>query len=174
MFDLVDAFRAWIRRRDAGLCRYGRRRWRRAVRSSSAAGIRPQACGRLSPPARAACHSLPADVGRTGLARITLVVIGAALTWFVLDASSRRDLAVERRQLDARVLDLTARALVPGSALACLDASAGDTVEASCENALFATRRRSPPPYPMSPCARAARRPEQFCPPRRHELQSPH
>ncbi len=77
--------------------------------------------------------------GRTGLARITLVLIGAAVTWFVLDASSRRDLAVERRQLDARVLDLTARALVPGSALACLDAGAGDTVEASCENALFAT-----------------------------------
>src|SRR5712671_5816268 len=36
--------------------------------------------------------------GRTGLARITLLLIGAAVTWFILDTSSRRDLAAERRQ----------------------------------------------------------------------------
>ena len=34
---------------------------------------------------------------------------------------------------------MTARAIMPGSALACLDALAGDAVENSCEKALFAT-----------------------------------
>jgi hypothetical protein len=44
-----------------------------------------------------------------------------------------------RQALDARALELAGRALAPGSALACLDASAGETVEAACEKALFAT-----------------------------------
>ena len=35
--------------------------------------------------------------------------------------------------------ELTTRAVMPGSALACLDGSAGELVEASCEKALFAT-----------------------------------
>jgi len=34
---------------------------------------------------------------------------------------------------------MTKHALMPGSALACLDASAGELVEAACEKALFAT-----------------------------------
>ncbi|MEA2937339.1 MAG: hypothetical protein QOC56_843 [Alphaproteobacteria bacterium] len=74
-----------------------------------------------------------------GLARMALILMGAGVTWFVLDGPSRRDLAAERRALESRVLDLTARALMPGSALACLDGAAGDTVEASCEKALFAS-----------------------------------
>src|SRR5712691_458985 len=77
--------------------------------------------------------------GREGprgiLACIALVLVGATSTWFMLDGSNRRDLAAERRALDARALDLTMRAIMPGSALACLDASAGDTVEGSCEKA---------------------------------------
>src|SRR5581483_5658802 len=41
--------------------------------------------------------------------------------------------------LDARASELSARALMPGSALSCLDALAGEAVEASCEKALFAS-----------------------------------
>ena len=35
--------------------------------------------------------------------------------------------------------DLATRALAPGSALACLDTIAGETVENACEKALFAS-----------------------------------
>jgi hypothetical protein len=71
--------------------------------------------------------------------RVALVLFGAGTAWFVLDLWMQRDLAAERRALEARAFELTARALMPGSALACLEAGAGDTVEASCEKALFAT-----------------------------------
>ena len=74
-----------------------------------------------------------------GLARLALVLIGASVTLVFFDGSAKRDLAAERRALDARALDLLTRAALPGSALACLDAVAGDTVEASCEKALFVT-----------------------------------
>jgi hypothetical protein len=43
----------------------------------------------------------------------------------------------ERETLEARAFDLTARTLVPGSALACLDAGAGDAVEDACEKSVF-------------------------------------
>ena len=79
-------------------------------------------------------------IGSIGaVVRVVLVLFGAALAWFIFDGWSRRELAVERRALDARAFELTTRALMPGSALACLDAGAGDTVEASCEKVLFAT-----------------------------------
>src|SRR6267378_2797729 len=74
-----------------------------------------------------------------GLARVALVLIGASVTLIFFDGSAKRDLAAERRALDARALDLLTQAVLPGSALACLDAVAGDTVEASCEKALFVT-----------------------------------
>ena len=76
---------------------------------------------------------------RVVLVRAAMMLAGAGMAWFVLDGWTKRELAVERRALEARAIDLTNRALMPGSALACLDASAGDTVEASCEKALFAT-----------------------------------
>jgi hypothetical protein len=74
-----------------------------------------------------------------GLARVALVLIGAGVTLFFLDVTSHRDVAADRRALDARALELLTRAALPGSALACLDGSAGDTVESSCEKSLFAT-----------------------------------
>ena len=81
--------------------------------------------------------------GRDGvveaLPRIGLLLVGALLAWAFLDAKSTGNLAAQRRALDARLLEMTTRALVPGSPLACLDASAGDLVEAACEKALFAT-----------------------------------
>ena len=76
---------------------------------------------------------------RVVLVRAVMILAGGGMAWFVLDGWTKRELAVERRALEARAIDLTNRALMPGSALACLDASAGDTVEASCEKALFAT-----------------------------------
>jgi hypothetical protein len=44
-----------------------------------------------------------------------------------------------QRALDARGFELATRAVMPGSALGCLDAIAGETVEAACEKALFAS-----------------------------------
>ena len=81
--------------------------------------------------------------GRDGVvgasARVALVLVGASVSWIMLAGASRPDVAAERRALDARVQELQTRAVAPGSALACLDAMAGETVEASCEKALFQT-----------------------------------
>jgi hypothetical protein len=79
--------------------------------------------------------------GREGvigaLARVALLMIGAGASWAVLEGSVRRDVVTEQRALDERAHELLMRAAAPGSALACLDAIAGDTVEAACEKALF-------------------------------------
>jgi hypothetical protein len=48
------------------------------------------------------------------------------------------DPATERRALERRRIELTARAAQPGSPLACLDALAGEPVESACEQAVFA------------------------------------
>jgi hypothetical protein len=78
--------------------------------------------------------------GMTGtVARVALVLIGAGVAWVLVGASPTRDGSADRRALDARVTELTARAIAPGSALACLDAAAGAAVEGACEKALFAT-----------------------------------
>ena len=66
-------------------------------------------------------------------------VLGAAMTLAFLDRAALGDRSAERRTLELRAEDLSAHALAPGSALACLDASAGDSVEAACERALFAS-----------------------------------
>lgn len=80
-----------------------------------------------------------------------LVLIGLVGAGVILDrlaaqphASDAHDRAnaqqarlAERQALEARAFDLTARALVPGSALACLDAGAGDAVEDACEKSVF-------------------------------------
>jgi len=73
------------------------------------------------------------------LSRIAAVLIVALAGWWLLDQWARRDLADERRALDARALELTAQATMPGSTLACLDAVAGEMVEEACEAALFAS-----------------------------------
>ncbi len=73
------------------------------------------------------------------LAVVVLVLIAGLLGGWALDHLARRDIAAERRALDARAFELATRALMPGSALACLDAIAGETVEQACERALFAS-----------------------------------
>ncbi|MGH6769153.1 MAG: hypothetical protein ACRECO_09055 [Xanthobacteraceae bacterium] len=81
--------------------------------------------------------------GREGmagvLARVSLVLLAATATWFILESMSTHRVNAERQALDARASELAARGALPGSALACLDAIAGDMVEGSCEKALFQT-----------------------------------
>jgi len=73
------------------------------------------------------------------LVRLLAVVICLAAAWLFLDRTESQQRSAERRALDHRAADLTARALASGSALACLDAVAGDAVETACERAVFAT-----------------------------------
>ena len=64
-------------------------------------------------------------------------VLGAIMTWAFLDRSFGHDNDADRRALELRAEELTAHALAPGSALPCLDALAGNDVEAACEKSLF-------------------------------------
>jgi hypothetical protein len=77
--------------------------------------------------------------GRLPIARITLALVLALSATWVLDTFKRRDLAAERQMLEGRAFELASHAVIPGSALACLDAVGGETVDAICEKALFAT-----------------------------------
>src|SRR5215210_2325953 len=77
-----------------------------------------------------------------GVARVirySAVLLGAWLTFTMLDRLLISERSADRRALQARSGELTARAIMSGSALACLDASAGEVVERSCEKILFAT-----------------------------------
>jgi hypothetical protein len=74
-----------------------------------------------------------------GIGRIALVIAGVLVTWFLLEGRRGPDIASERRGLEQRADALAARAMMPGSALACLDSMAGETVESACERTLFAT-----------------------------------
>ena len=76
---------------------------------------------------------------RASVSVAILVLILALAGWWARDHFARRDLAAAQRALDARGFELATRALMPGSALGCLDAIAGETVEAACEKALFAS-----------------------------------
>jgi hypothetical protein len=66
-------------------------------------------------------------------------ILGAVLAWASLDRSAGRDSDADRRALEMRAEELTAHSLAPGSALPCLDALAGEDVEAACEKSLFAS-----------------------------------
>lgn len=77
--------------------------------------------------------------GRTlgGLAGLAAIALAVSFAWTVHERMAASDRALERRALDARLTDLTLR--TQDSPLACLAASAGETVDAACEKALFAT-----------------------------------
>ena len=78
--------------------------------------------------------------GRGGpLVRVAVVVVLLLIGWLALDHLARGALVAKRRALDQHAFELATRALAPGSALACLDAMAGEKVEESCEKALFAS-----------------------------------
>ncbi len=77
--------------------------------------------------------------GRAGLPwRVALLVVGAGLMWVVVDSLGGRDRSAARHVVDARAVELTLRAIAPGSPLACLDTVANETIEAGCEKSLFA------------------------------------
>jgi len=68
------------------------------------------------------------------------VLLGLGLAAFAIAdqmASDRR--VAHERAVIARHDELTARAMAPGSALACLDAAPGDATETACEAAVFAS-----------------------------------
>jgi hypothetical protein len=77
------------------------------------------------------------------LRTIVLWLAGFALVAYAVVAGfarlDRAEQAAERRSLMARDAVLDRVALQPGSALSCLDAGAGETVENDCEQRVFAT-----------------------------------
>ncbi len=87
------------------------------------------------------CLMALTHAGREGaagaLARMALLLIGAGAALLAVEFAPQSSLTMERHLLAARAQDLLTRAAAPGSALACLDAIAGDTVESWCEKAVF-------------------------------------
>jgi hypothetical protein len=75
----------------------------------------------------------------SGLGAIAGLALVVALAGIWLTRSAERERADDRRALAARAQALTLQATMPGSALACLDGAAGETVELACEKALFET-----------------------------------
>jgi hypothetical protein len=69
---------------------------------------------------------------------VTLIMVWASWLWLD-NYLTRRELAAEQRAFEARAFELATVALAPGSALACLDAIAGEVVEDPCEKELFAS-----------------------------------
>jgi len=72
--------------------------------------------------------------GLIGFAFLALVV---TIVWVGSERVADRERTEERHALLTRAQGLAAQAAAPGSALGCLDAAAGETVEAGCERALF-------------------------------------
>jgi hypothetical protein len=71
--------------------------------------------------------------------RVAVVAIALVFGWTYLNRSAERDRADERHALDQRAADLVGRAISPGSAIACLEATNTETVEGACERAVFAS-----------------------------------
>jgi hypothetical protein len=69
--------------------------------------------------------------------RVAVIVIAVVFGWTYINRASDRDRADERRALDQRAADLVGRAVSPGSAIACLEATNTETVEGACERAVF-------------------------------------
>src|SRR5260221_1662786 len=85
-------------------------------------------------------------IGRAGVAasmnvlfRVAIVAIAVSAGWLYFQRMERQEQAAEFRLLDERLAALLVRAVAPGSALSCLDELAGETVEAACEKAVFAS-----------------------------------
>jgi hypothetical protein len=78
-----------------------------------------------------------------GARRLLLPAVALALAGIavlaILDRMARDERGAERRALAQRDAELTAQALAPGSALACLDGGAGEAAENACENTVFAS-----------------------------------
>jgi hypothetical protein len=71
--------------------------------------------------------------------RVAVILIAVVFGWTYIARIGERDRMDERRALDNRAAELTGRAIAPGSAIACLEATNTETVEGSCERAVFAS-----------------------------------
>ena len=71
--------------------------------------------------------------------RVAVILIALVFGWTYIVRSGERDRMDERRALDGRTAELVGRAIAPGSAIACLEATNTETVEGSCERAVFAS-----------------------------------
>jgi hypothetical protein len=92
------------------------------------------------PPRRKADWRATAVGSRSALVSIAVALCVALSIGIVIGRLvGSADMTAERRLVEARAFELMTRTLVPGSPLACLDATAAEIVEGHCENALFAT-----------------------------------
>jgi hypothetical protein len=73
------------------------------------------------------------------LFRVVIIATVVSAAWIYIELIERQEHAAERRSLDERSAALLGRAVAPGSALSCLHELAGETVEAACEKAVFAS-----------------------------------
>jgi hypothetical protein len=82
-----------------------------------------------------------------GLLKLTIAAAvlagGAMAVLTVLDRMALDQQASERRALLARNAELDLAAMAPGSALACLDGGAGETIESACEKQVFADPQKA-------------------------------
>jgi hypothetical protein len=85
-----------------------------------------------------AFNGLRTNAARAGVVALSALV-GVAVIWALLGSPIAQDHGADRRALEMRAQELATRTLAPGSALACLDAVAGENVDAACEKALFAS-----------------------------------
>ena len=75
----------------------------------------------------------------TAILRLAVAIVTVAAVLAAVNFADEWQSANERRALQARASELANRALVPGSALACLGSQAGEAVETACEKSVFAT-----------------------------------
>jgi hypothetical protein len=83
--------------------------------------------------------SAPASRSLQAFLVLAPAALGALMVWAFLGRADLGNRSAERRAFELRVEELSAKALAPGSPLACLDEVAGEKVEMACEKALFAT-----------------------------------
>jgi hypothetical protein len=69
------------------------------------------------------------------LALLSVLAIGAGGAW----VWAERERVDQRRALEARIAALDVQAVAPDSVLACVDGPVGDTIDAGCERAVFAS-----------------------------------
>src|SRR5262249_7798315 len=72
-----------------------------------------------------------------GLVAAAFVLLVGTITWVGSERGAERERVEARHALAARAQDLARAAATPGSTLGCLDANAGDPLEAACERVLF-------------------------------------
>ena len=72
-----------------------------------------------------------------GVVGIAFLVLIVTIVWVGAERVADRERVEERHALVVRAQNLAAQAAMPGSPLACLDAVAGEIVEAACERVLF-------------------------------------